>query len=390
MHKTLLIVLAVFFVPASVRAVGPGAPASFKAGQSLVATSSSPGNAYAAGMSVVLTAPVEGDFSVLAGSVITAAPVKGDDLIFAGSISSRASVAGDLRAVGGNIAVTQSVAGDLFAAGFSVSDSGRVGGSVFIVGANITLGNGAAGPVTIYGNNVALAGIFDTDVTVVSSGRVSLAPGTVIHGAFSYQSPEMAVIPASVVVDGGVAYTNASYLPDPGTSHMLAFLSIGFFIIARIIGALILAGLFAGLFPVFAQSVIDEIVVMRPRDALLTFLLGFALFVATPIAIMFLMLTFVGIGLALLLFLLYALVVFLALIYTGVFIGGSIIRRFTGREQVLWHDGVLGAAVLSLVALVPFIGIWIVSILTAFSLGTLLQKFFSFAFPHGKSESDID
>lgn len=389
MRRALLFIFAAALLPASVSAARPAAPASFKAGQSLVATSSSPGNAYAAGASVVLTAPVEGDFSVVGGSVVTAAPVKGDGLIVAGSLSSRANVAGDLRAIGGTIAVTQPIGGDFFAAGFSVSDSGRVGGSVFIVGADVALNNGASGPVTIYGNTVTLDGTFDADVTVVSSGRVSLAPGAVIHGAFSYQSPEMATIPASVVLDGGVAYTNASYLPDPGTSHTLAFLSVGFFIVARIIGALILAGLLAGLFPVFARSIIDGVVIARPREVLLTFLLGFALLVATPIAIVFLLLTFVGIGLALLLFLLYALLALLALIYAGILIGGLLVRRFVGREQVLWRDGVLGAAALSLVALVPFIGVWVVFVLTAFSLGTLLRMFFTFAFPHEQPREDI-
>ena len=384
MKRILLTLLVAGLLPTGVLAAraATAAPASFQAAQSLVAASSSPGNAYAVGASVVLTAPVAGDFLALGGSVITAAPVSGDDLIFGGSVSSRSSVAGDLRAVGGSIDISEPIAGDLVAIGFSVHDTGRASGSTFIIALNTTMGNGAVGPVTIYGNNIALSGEFMSDVNIVAGGRVSLASGTVIHGKLSYEAPDVASIPASVSVEGGVVYTNASYLPDVGTSRILSFVSIGFFLIARIIGALILAGLIAGLFASFAESLVEQISLMRVRRMLLLLLLGFGIFVATPIVIGLLLLTFIGIGVALLLLILYALLFLLALIYAGVVIGGVFARRVLHREQILWHDGVLGMAVLSVVLLVPYIGLIIVLVLTLFSAGTLLQLFYRFAFPH--------
>jgi len=391
MYRTLLIALVLASIPTSVFAARStvSAPASFQAAQSLVAASSSPGNSYAVGASVVLTASVAGDFLACGGSVITAAPVAGDDLILAGSISSRAPVAGDLRAVGGSIEVSEPVAGDIVALGFSVHDAGRARGSVFIIAANATMSNGAAGPVIIYGNNVSLAGYFAGNVTVMAGGRLALAPDTVIHGKLSYEAPEMASIPDSATIDGGITYTNASYLPDVGTSRMLAFVSIGFFLIARIVGALILAGLLAGLFPKFAGALIERVVEDRPRSILLTLLLGFAIVVATPIVIVLLLLTFVGIGLALLLLILYALLLLLALMYAGILTGSLLVRRFLRREQVLWHDGVVGMAVLSLVSLVPFAGLPIILLLVLFSAGTLLQIFFHAAFPHEEETPEL-
>jgi len=331
---------------------------------------------------------VAGDFLALGGSVITAAPVAGDDLMFGGSVSSRSAVTGDFRAIGGGIEVAEPVGGDLIAIGFSVSDAGRAKGSVFIIALNTILSNGADGPVTIYGNNVALAGDFQGDVTVVAGGHVALAPGTTIHGKFSYQAPDVANIPASATILGGVVYTNASYLPDVGTSRMLAFLSIGFFLVARIIGTLILAGLLAGLFPGFARAVTSQVLRMRLRNMLLLLLLGFGVSVATPIIIGLLLLTFVGIGLAILLFILYALLFLLAFVYTGIVAGSMFARRVRGRKQVLWHDGLVGMAVVSCILLIPFIGLSIVLLLTLFSAGTLLQMFFRFAFPHETSASE--
>ena len=387
MSRVFIIILASLLLP--VGAFAASAPASFGAARSLLAASSSPGNAYVAGVSVVLTAPVAGDFSALGGSIVTAAPVRGDELLIAGSISSRARVAGDLRVVGGSINISEPVAGDLIALGISVDDSGRAAGSVFIIAANATVANGAAGPVTVYGNNVALAGDFSGDVDIVASGRITLAENTAIHGKFSYQAPETATIPASVTTLGGVEYANASYLPDAGTSRILALVSIGFFLFARIFGALILAGLLAGLFPKLAEAVVERAHAERLRSVLLTMLLGFAILVASPVLIVLLALTFVGIGLSLLLLILYALLSLFAFLYAGILLGSVLARRFRGRETVLWRDGVIGMLTLSLVALVPTVGPFAVLLFTVFSAGALLLIFFEFAFPHEEHTPEL-
>ena len=380
MQRTIIILLIAFFLPASVMAVR--APSSFSADKSLIIDSSSGGNSYAAGFSVVRTAPVAGDFLALSGSIVTASPVSGDELLFAGSINSRASVGGDFRAVGGSINIEESVAGDLVAFGFSVRDSGMVRGSVFIVAANVTMANGSAGPVTIYGNSISLGGNFAGDVNIVASGKITLTASTTISGKLSYQSPEPATIPESVTVSGGIEYTNASYLPNVGTSRILAFISIGFFLFVRILGALILAGLLAGLFPRLAEAVVERALTKRPSSVLLTMLLGFAVFIVTPILFLMLALTFVGIGLAILLFIGYVFIMFLSLVYAGILLGGTFARYYMKREAVLWHDGVLGMLTLSLISLIPYVGLIVVLLLTAFSAGALLLIFFYFVFPH--------
>ncbi|MHB8660504.1 MAG: hypothetical protein ACYC75_00980 [Minisyncoccota bacterium] len=387
MRRVLLATLTFLLLPAS--AFAASAPASFSAAQSLLLASSSPGNAYVAGASVVLVAPVAGEFSAAGGSIITAAPVAGDDLLIAGSIHSRAPVGGSLRAFGGSISIDEPVGGDLVAFGYAVHDAGRASGSVFIAAANTELTGGATGPVTVYGNNVSLAGNFAGDVHIVASGRVALAASTTIRGALSYEAPEPAIIPDSAAVTGGVEYTSASYLPNVGTSRVLVLISMGFLVFVRILGALLLAGLLAGLFPRLAETIADRAYAGRPRSILLTMLLGFAIFIATPILSIMLALTFVGIGLALLLLIAYALLVLLAFLYAGILLGSIFVRRYVRRETVLWYDGILGMLALSLIALVPVIGLFTVFLFATFSAGALLQVFFHFAFPHEEHTSEL-
>jgi len=357
--------------------------ASFSAARTLLLASSSPGNAYASGISVVVASPIAGDFSVLGGEVISAAPVGGDALLLAGSVAIRALVGGDVRIIGGNISIERPIAGDLVAAGLSVRDAAPVGGNVFITALNVTLSGGASGPVMVYGNTVALAGTFASDVTIIASGHISLAPGTVIRGALSYQAPEVADVPPSVVISGGTLYHPVSYLPNVGTSRVLAFASAGLFILVRILGALILAGLLTGLFPALSYAVVARTRRGRVRQTLLTALLGFSFIAATPVLLVVLALTFVGMGIALLGALLYALILLLSLVYAGILLGGLLARWYTGRDVVLWHDGMLGMLILSIISLIPIVGLPIVFLLAAFVVGTLLLIFFDSAFSGG-------
>lgn len=387
MKRLPFLILLPLLIPLDAFAAAP--QSTFLAAQSLLATSSSPGNTYSAGASVIVTAPTQGDLTVVGGSIITASPVAGDEMLLGGSVSSRAPVKGDFRGVGGNINITEPVAGDVVALGFSVHDTGRAGGSVFIVGANVSVDNGAEGPVTIYGNNVFLSGDFESDVNVVAAGAITLAKDSTIRGTFSYEAPEKARIAASTTIVGGVKYTSASYLPDAGTSRALALASIGIFLLLRILGALILAGLVTGLFPGLASAIAERALASRIRRVCLTTLLGFAVLVATPILLALTALTFVGFGIAFVAFVAYLLLVLLSFVYAGVLLGTMCVRAILKRETVLWHDGVLGMLIFSLLTLIPIFGKIIAGVLTAFTAGALFLLFFRFAFPHEESTPEM-
>ncbi|PIR83073.1 hypothetical protein COU19_02815 [Candidatus Kaiserbacteria bacterium CG10_big_fil_rev_8_21_14_0_10_56_12] len=387
MRQLTLATVLVLLLPSTAFAAGA---ASFSAGHELFATSSAPGNAYTAGTSVVITAPTAGDLSVAGGSIVSAGVVGEDALLLGGSVNSRAAVKGDFRAVSGTITIEDTVGGDLVAIGYRVDDAARAGGSVLVIAGNASITNGAMGPVVIYANNVFLSGNFAGNVHVVSGGAVTLAPGTTIHGTFSYQAPEIARGLDAAVIDGGTQYTNASLIPDVGTSRALAVASLGIFLLIRILGALILAGLLAGLFPRFAGVIAEQAVSRSTRSFLLTTLLGLAALIATPIVLMIIALTFVGFGVALLLGILYALLVVLSIMYAGILLGNLCVRRFLHRTTVEWHDGVLGMLVLSLIVLVPVIGWLVAAVLTAFVAGKILSLSFYAAFPHdGREEGGV-
>ncbi len=382
--------LALFALSLLLPAAALAAPASaFYGSRSVLVASSSPANAYAGGATVAVIAPVAGDLSAAGGSVTLAAPVAGDALLVGGSIAERAPVRGDLRIFGGRLTVSEPAGGDLVAIGFSVHDAAPSGGSTFVAGADASVLGGADGPVTIYGDTVSIGGNFAGNVTVVAGTRLSVASSTIIAGTLTYQAPEAAAIPESAVVKGGVHFTSASFMPSTGASRALALVSIGIFLLARILGSLILAGLLAGLFPRLAEAIAERAWAGSTRSVLLTMLLGFAALVATPILLVLLALTFIGIGIAFLLGIAYALLLLLGFMYAGILVGSLIALRFEQRTHALWRDGVLGMLILSLIGLVPFVGMGIVFLFMLFSAGSLLLLFFQLAFPHENETADL-
>lgn len=380
--KYALLLAALFLLPASALAAAPTATSTFAFSRALLTTAAAPSNAYYAAGSLDVSSSTAGDLSALAGSMTVAAPVKGDALLVGGAVTLRAPIGGDLRALGARITIAGPVSGDEVLFGGSVTDTSGSAREVFIVGGSVTMSAGAAGPVTIYGNDVTLGGTFDGDVKIVSSGQVSVEPGTDIRGALDYEAPQQASVAASSTIKGGVHYTGASYLPTSAQAHALALAAVGVFLIVKILGALILAGLLAGIFPLLAEQVSTEALKRPARGVLLTTLLGFGIAVATPVLLVLLALTFVGLGLALLLGAAYFLLCVLAFAYTGIIMGGAIARSVWKRDTILWHDGVLGMLVVCLIAIVPVIGFPLVLLLAAFAEGALAKLFYRAAFSH--------
>jgi hypothetical protein len=271
----------------------------------------------------------------------------------------------------------------LVAFGGSVTDTGGGARSVLVIAGEASLLHGANGAATVYGNTVTLGGLFKGDVRVIATGKVVLEENTVIRGALQYQAPEAAVIPDSAVIKDGVHYTGASYLPTSEQAHAIALASFGIFLLVKILGALILAGLLTGLFPHLAERIANRPRTSSLHELLLTLLLGFGVLVAVPVLVFLLLFTFVGIGLGVLLLTAYVLLLILALVFSAVILGKVFSRLIFKRVLIRWSDGVIGMLALVIFWSVPFVGPLAVGALTLYTLGTLVIIFYRFAFLSG-------
>lgn len=359
------------------------AAATLQADQSLDVSVSPQGNAYLAGTEVRVDAPIIGDLLSSAGTLLVNAPVLGDVLALAGTIGFTAPITGDVRAAGGHIRIDGNVDGELALFGGVITVTGKVH-EIRAAGGTVELRSGADGQVNVYGGNIVLAGEFNGDVRVVASDHVTLAEGTVIHGTFDYNAPQEAGIPASSVIDGGVNYVgSASFLPTAEEARTFAIAGLGVFFVVRLVAAVLAAGLVAGLFPEFANRVAEEAFLRSPKHSILLTILGFGVVVATPVLILLLVVSFVGIGIAALIGSIYLVLLLLAYLYAAVLIGAAFMRTFMKRKEVTWKGAVLGMFVLGVIGLTPVLGPLVTFVLSCTALGSILVLFYQFAFKKG-------
>lgn len=357
--------------------------ATFAEDKTLVLSTPTVDNAYLAGASVTVSTPLPADLAAAGGTVTTYSPIAGDALIAAGTVDVEQAVNGDVRAAGGRVTVAGPVTGDVVIAGGQVTISGGAR-DMRVAGASVNISGGARGPVVVYGADVTLSGEYDGDVEVIASDRFTLGEGTHIHGVLKYNAPVQAEIPASAKIDGGTTYTGSyAYVPTNAEAQKFAIAGAGIFFIVRLLAMLITAGLIAGLFPRFTHALAERVYVRRPGRLALVTLLGFGILIATPVLILFLLVSFVGVGLAFLLGAVYALLLILSYIYAGILAGG-LIRRGTSRTTysgISWKDALLGMLVFFILGSIPYIGWPVTFVGMSFTLGAIISGLYAFAFP---------
>ncbi len=369
----------------------PGAvsAATLASARTLVISEAPAENLYLAGTDITVTVPLPADLLALGGTLSLSAPVAGDALLGGGTVSVLHPVEGDVRAVGGQITVSAPITGDLMLAGGSVVAS-TTARDTRIIGGTVRL-TGSGGPVVIYGADVTLSGNFDGDVEIIASDRITLAEGTRIAGTFEYDAPQQAAIPASAEITGAVTYIgDSSYLPTIEQAKTFALAGASVLFVVKVIAVLILAGLFAGLFPVFSQRVADKALSRTPGRFALLGLLGFGMVFATPMLVLLLMVSFVGIGVAFFLGTAYILLLMLGYIYAGILAGAALSRGLMKRTQVTWKFALLGMLALYLISVVPVVGGLVSFVLFLVATGSIISILFHFAFTRETPEEPLE
>lgn len=369
--------LCTAFLVAGLLAPAPLFAATIERARTLVVSAAPEGNMYLAGTDITVAAALPHDVLAAGGTITIAAPIAEDALLAGGTVRVEQSINGDARIAGGRVSVLAPVAGDLLVAGETVhiastaKDTRVFGGTVRVAGGN---------DVSILGATVELSGTFEGDVRVVASDRLTLADDTVITGTLSYDAPQQITVPASAKVPD-IAYTgSSSFLPTAEQAQTFALAGAGIFFLVRIFSVLIAAALLAGLFPFFTQRVADFALAQTPGRFPLTILLGFGVFIATPVLLFILFLSFVGSSAAIVLLLAYLLLAVMSYLFAGILAGAALGRALFKRKVVSWRIALLGMLVFFLVGTVPAVGGIVTLLLFLAALGAIVSITFQFAF----------
>jgi len=334
---------------------------------------------FGAGGTLNLTETVDGDALLAGGRVSVASEVKGDLVVAGGELSLGGAVDDDLYAAGGTVQLDAIVSGNARVAGgeVTVGPATVVAGALTLTGGRVQFDGNSHGYLSASGGSVRVNGEVHGDVEVRAE-ELEIGPDARIGGRLVYRGPVAPVVPEGAVIAGGVEFheQGARHWLDESRPRVLESRH-GVGSVAWLVGVFIAASLCLLLFPRFLREA-GATVGRRPWQSLG---LGLAILVCVPFVGVVLLITIIGIPLALLLVPLYLLVLFLGWITVAQFIAQRGLEALRpGRPSTLaWQ---LLAMFLALVALwlvrqLPFAGGLIGFVALLAGIGALAWRAFS-------------
>jgi hypothetical protein len=336
---------------------------------------------------------VAGDLYLFGGDVDLAGTVTGDAVVSSGRLKVPGHVVGSLSVLSGEAEIVGAVDGSIRVAGGDVTIGGKVGRDVVVAGGSVTIDSTAtvAGDLIVAGGDVSVLGSITGDVrgnvgslTIGGSGTVG-GTGTVggdvrvhadhirlrsrakVAGDLIYTSRNVARIDDGASVKGAKRQT----VPDrfyPGDNLASWFASAIFRLLCALFAGVVLVLLLP-----HAMAVVADGIRGSPASS---FVLGLVLLVLTPVLVLILLVTVIGIPIAVIVLVGYVCVLYLSQVFLGLALGriilpGSWDTTGRGYNLLAMTIGVVILAGLRLIP-VPFVGSVVAIITAVFGLGAVI------------------
>ncbi len=314
---------------------------------------------FAFGGSVRIDKPVPGDLIAAGGNVDVDAPVAGDAMLAGGNLRVTAKVEQSVLAGGGRLILDAPIGRNLRVGGgqVEVGPMAAIGGNVMVGGGQVSLRGPVKGSVTVGGGRVLIDGPVEGDV-VSNAGRLTLGPNARLAGKLSYRSKDALERDPAAQVAGAVERLSmpgrsAAREREPDWRDRAQRAGPSWL---WTVGLMAIAALLVAALPVTTQRVADAL-----RTSLgWSLLWGFIALVCIPVAALILLVSIVGIPLALLLLLLYFALLLVGYVGSAIALGQWALARFKAdvAARTGWRIGAAMVAVLLLALLgsVPFVG----------------------------------
>jgi len=342
-------------------------------------------NFYVNAARVFISGVVEKDLFTAGGNIIVDGSVGGDANLGGGSIDVLGPIGDDLRMGGGNISVSNSVGGDLLVGGgmiFIYSES-KISGDALIGGGKVVIDGDINGDLLVAADDLEINGTISGDVKA-RAGKIFLGDKASIAGSFNYKSKEEAKIASGAVITGE---TNFSKLKRPTSREWNSKDSSKSFEMVTVISVALL-GLLAHFIKLLALLLVAVLVVwfyqkeseVVVKHTLSNFwwevLRGLGILVITPMAIVLLFISLIGVYAGMFALLAYVAFLIASGLYAGITFGGLLYKKFskTKEVEVSRLSAVVGIVILSFVKLIPILGWLVYLVFFLATLGSLVEQ----------------
>jgi len=330
-------------------------------------------NVYVAGFAVRAPRSVAGDFFAVGCPVSIDQPV-GEDAVVAGcDVDVRGPVGDDLRAAGGEVTVNGKVAGEAIIAGGKVilTSGSEIGGPALLAGGEVSFSGKVGKDLKIYAGKVSIDGEVEGDTRVIAQ-ELDLLPGAKIKGALTYASREELKMDPRAQVLGKITRepTPSGWRSDGRERRPWAWRALW------LVGLIAAGALFVLIFPSFTRDT-QAHVGSAPWKSLG---LGTAVLFAGPPIVVVLLITVIGIPIALALLAAYAILLLAGYLTIADFIGDRVahLARRNAEISTGWRIGALVVALilLALIRTIPFVGALLILVALLAGTGALALQLF--------------
>lgn len=320
------------------------------------------GNLFAAGQTITVEGRVTGDV-ICAGQVININGVIEGDVICAGeTININGQVNGNVRVAGSSININGKIARNamFFGANIYLGDSSSVGWDVFMAGASGEfrgkIGRGLQGN----GASMVISGEIKNDVLLnidsSSKSNIFITQGAKIGGNLNYTAGKEAVIADNAIISGEVIYNlpKTKIFRKPVSFVNFWIWGTIYSIFAAIIIGLVLVTLLTDKIKKITEVMTNKIGQSIGWGAIIMFL--------TPIAVVLLFMTVIGIPLGLIVIGIWAMTLFISKIIAGIAIGQiSFAKIWPKNKMSLIWPMAAGIIVSWLIFSIPIFG-WMLAL----------------------------
>jgi cytoskeletal protein CcmA (bactofilin family) len=311
--------------------------------------------------------------------------VNGDIIALCQKIVINGTVEGDVIAFGQNIEINGEVKGNARLAGPQITINGVIGHNVNVLGNDIkfTKNSAVKWDVLVAGVNGNFDGNIDGNlhglISAASiSGKVGRNINLTIDDSTSTNNSNL-IVTKEAVIAGNINYTATKDLTLESTSsvsgqinkearkvntHNNNWLWVIFYKLSSLILiAIVLISL--------KKKSLEEVTEKINSKWWQSLLIGLAILFFTPPLIVLLMLTIVGIPLALMILAFYLIAILLSLIFSSYYLGNLIFKSTKFKNNNIYLITIFGIVIFTLLSFIPFIG-WFISLLAiTIGLGSL-------------------
>lgn len=326
------------------------------------------GPLFVAGSEVVIDADVDGDVFAAGQTITINGTVNGDVLAAARTIRINGNVNGSARCAAQNIDLKGELGQNLTAAASELRqlEGSRVNRDAEVFANQITMSGEVGRQYLGAGGTIRINGLVGSDVHLWNVEELRLGPTSVIGGNIYYGSPREATVASGAQITGTTKWeflkprTEAQQYPVRGFNWLGALVWFAAGILVWGVLTLFFPGVWRHLSQTISQS---------PGQS---FGWGLVLLLLTPLAVLLLLITVIGIPLSLTLLTTYTLLLYAAKIIVGDAVGRLLAVRFSweGRVNAILPF-LLGFMLLLLLTSIPVIGLIIRIAIVCLALGAV-------------------